>query len=266
MAKQKSYVKIKGSLGGLTFYQLGGEELIRTTGGVSKERIMKDPAYKRTRENMSEFGGSATAGKGLRDGFREVVKLMSDTNVVGRVTGMMKRVNSAGVGQRGQRPIEILANKEFIEGFEFNKLVPLGSVFRAPFGMPTLDVNRSVIQWEIPDFNADSNTTPPEGSTHFRLVLAACVLSDYVFSNLTKDYRPVSADENEVGGVDYSEPIAITGMVGSETILKVDLGFTTVLPATVGVVIAIGIVFYQELQGVYYELASDNTLVIAKVG
>ena len=34
MAKQKGFIKVKGSLGGLTFYEANRQELIRTTGGV----------------------------------------------------------------------------------------------------------------------------------------------------------------------------------------------------------------------------------------
>ncbi|MFT7613569.1 MAG: hypothetical protein ACI9J3_002544 [Parvicellaceae bacterium] len=73
MAKQKGFIKLKGSLGGLTFYGKNGEELVRTTGGVEKSRIMKDPAFKRTRENMAEFGVSATIGKALRLGLANVL-------------------------------------------------------------------------------------------------------------------------------------------------------------------------------------------------
>ncbi len=102
MAKQKGFIKLKGSLGGLTFYENSGESLIRTTGGVDKSRIERDPAFKRTRENMSEFGGSAKVGKALRQGFADIIKTMSDNRVVGRITGLMKRINTVGPGIRVQ--------------------------------------------------------------------------------------------------------------------------------------------------------------------
>ena len=31
MAKQKGFIKLKGSLGGLTFYQTEGQDVVRTT-------------------------------------------------------------------------------------------------------------------------------------------------------------------------------------------------------------------------------------------
>ena len=49
MAKQKSFLKVAGTLDGLTFYKSVDGHLVRTKGGVSKGRIMNDPAYIRTR-------------------------------------------------------------------------------------------------------------------------------------------------------------------------------------------------------------------------
>ena len=50
MAKQKGFIKLQGSLGGLTFYESGGNSIVKTTGGVDKSRINNDPNYKRTRD------------------------------------------------------------------------------------------------------------------------------------------------------------------------------------------------------------------------
>jgi len=38
------------------------------------------------------------------------------------------------------------------------------------------------------------------------------------------------------------------------------------LPATVGVVVAVGIEFYQEVNGTLYTFASDNAMRIVLVG
>lgn len=144
MARQKGFIKLEGSLGGLTFYDSEGKSLVKTTGGVDKERIEKDPAFKRTRENMAEFGASAKVGKALRLGFANIIKSMADSRVAGRITGLMKKINSLGTGNRGERSFEILPNKILMEGFEFNKHISLGSIFFAPFTGPTLNANRDV--------------------------------------------------------------------------------------------------------------------------
>ncbi len=266
MAKQKGFIKLKGSLGGLTFYKNNGKDLIRTTGGIDKSRIEKDPAFKRTRENMSEFGGAASVGKALRQGYASIIKSMSDSSVTGRLTGIMKRINSLGAGKRGQRIFEILTNKAVLEGFEFNKAAPLDAIFYAPNVAPALDANRSIATWEVPDFNTSTYIQAPEGATHFKLVLASTVLSDYTFNTTSKKYEATNSDDNETNGIAFSTEIPIEGMVGADTTLTVDLGFTAALPATVAVINAIGIIFYQEINTLFYELASDNAMKIASIG
>lgn len=266
MARQSSYITIDGTLGGLTFYRADGQELIRSRGGISKERILKEPNFKRTRENMREFGGSAKVGKALRLGYMSILKSMSDATMVGRLTGLMKRVNLRGPGARGERTFEILPNAELIKGFEFNKETQLQGVFYAPYAAPSLDANRSIATWVVPDFNTDTFITPPEGATHFALLLVSTVLSDYKYSVDVLGYEPAEPAENEVNGIAFSAAIPLGGMVGADTTLSVDLGFSSVLPATVGVVVAVGIEFYQEVNGTLYTFASDNAMRIVLVG
>jgi hypothetical protein len=263
-AQQKGIIKLRGTLGGLTFYEAQGENLVKTISSVSKDRILQDPDYKRTRENMAEFGGSAKAGKAFRMGFANVAKLMGDRYLTGRLTGLMKRINTLGAGARGERSINILPNKEVLENFEFNPSSSLGAVFFAPNTI-TADANRNVLTWSIPDFNTDNYINAPEGATHFTLVLAAAVLSDYTFVNPGLGYEPTNPAENETNGLMFSSEIPLGGMVGSATTLTVNLGFASALPATVGVLVAVGVVFYQEVNGNYYELASDNAMRIGLV-
>ena len=54
-------------------------------------------------------------------------------------------------------------------------------------------------------------------------------------------------------------------MVGGDTTLIVDLGPGTVVPATTAALAAVGIVFYQEINGVLYELAQGNAMRITLV-
>lgn len=266
MAKQKGYIDLEGTLGGLTFYKSGGKSIVKTKSSINKDRILKEPSFKRTRENMTEFGGSAKVGKVLRHGFAAIIPVMADRTVVGRLTAIMKRINANGSGVRGKREFEILTNKDLLKGFEFNKSKPLETVFFAPFGQPVLDANRSVCTWLIPDFNTLDYIHPPEGATHCKLVLGTSVLSDFTYNNGLKQYVPTNPSENETNNMAFSSEIPLTGLVGSDTTLITDFGFTVPLPATVAVVVGIGVIFYQDINGVLYELASDNAMTIQEVG
>ena len=78
MAKQTGIIKLKGKIGDLSFYKTQDGHLAREKGGVDAERIAKDPAFIRTRENGAEFGSAASAGKLMRDALRPLMLRASD--------------------------------------------------------------------------------------------------------------------------------------------------------------------------------------------
>jgi hypothetical protein len=59
-------------------------------GGPTAEQIATDPNFARTRENMNEFAGSANAAKSVRFAFSEIIKRFVDSQLTGRLTGVMK--------------------------------------------------------------------------------------------------------------------------------------------------------------------------------
>ena len=67
MARQRSIIKLDGTIGGITFYKSKDGYLAREKGGIPAERIRTDPAFQRTRENGAEFGRAGKAGKVLRN-------------------------------------------------------------------------------------------------------------------------------------------------------------------------------------------------------
>ena len=60
MAQQKSILKLKGTIGGITFYKSKDGYLAREKGGVDASRIANDPGFARTRENGAEFANAAS--------------------------------------------------------------------------------------------------------------------------------------------------------------------------------------------------------------
>jgi hypothetical protein len=99
MAKQKGIIKLKGTIGGITFYksQEGGY-LAREKGGVDANRIANDPAFQRTRENGAEFGRAGKAGKLLRTALRALLLNSTDSRMVGRLTQQMGACDSSRCG------------------------------------------------------------------------------------------------------------------------------------------------------------------------
>lgn len=266
MARNYSFVKLEGTLDDVTFYQKDGVNIVKKKSRVSRDRILNDPSYKRTRENMSEFSGAAKVGKAFRDAFAGVYRLMSDTYMGARLNGQFKRINRTGAGPRGERDFDVVGNGSQIVGFEFNRFVPFNTRFFAPNPNPSINASRDLVSWTVPDFNTDSFVRAPEGATHFRLVLAAGYVSNYEYNMALKDYEPDTEDVNGLGLVAYSGDIALGGMVGAATALSVDMSSFGTIPVTSALFAGMGIIFYQEVNTLLYELSEGNALRVAVVG
>ena len=266
MARNNSFIKLEGTLDGLTFYTKNGENLVKKKNQVSRNRMLNAPEYQRTRENNQEFGGAVMAGKALRECFASIARLVSDTYVSGRITGKMRAIINNGAGLRGQRNLNLVDNKEPFIGFNFNKTKPFDSQFIAPSEGPEINEARDKVTWSIPDFNTGAYIRKPEGATHCKLVLAAGYVSDYEWVIPLKAYEPVEDTPNGVGSITYSDPIALGTMVGADTSLNVDLSAHAPIPATTAMYVGTAIIFYQEVNGEFYELAQGHCMKIATIG
>jgi len=266
MAKNNSFIRLEGTLDGLTFFRKNGANFVKTKSRVSRNRIMNAPEYQRTRENMQEFAGANKGGKTFRDSFASIVRLVSDSNLSSRVAGIMRRMMNTGVGLRGQRTLNLVDNTEPFIGFNFNINKPFDSQFNAPSAGPEINANRDTVTWTLPDFNADTYVRSPEGATHFKVALAAGYVSNYEWEPTLKTYEPVEDTPNGVGSVMYSDKIAVSGMVGNPTVLTVDLTAYAPIPVTTALYTATAIVFYQEVNGELYELAQGHCMKIASIG
>lgn len=263
MAKNRSIIDFKGTLGELTFYESGGEKIVKRKSSVSRNKIKNDPAFKRTRENNQEFGGAARAGKSLRMGFASISKTMADRYFVSRVTAIMRSVISRGTGVRGQREFLVANSSDLLTGFEFNATQVFDSILFAPSTI-SLNADRTEITWSLPDFPVDDFITAPVGATHFRVVLAAGILSDFAYSAAESNYAPISPEVNEIAGVQFGNFQDLSGQSGTID-LVLNLNTPAAVPATAAVNVATGIIFYQEINGVMYELSGGNAMKLAQV-
>ena len=110
MARQTGLVKYNGTMGGVRHFKIKGLEgdFAGMAGGPSAEQINNDPAFIRTRENMNEFGGSASAAKSVRTALSQIIKQFADSRLTGRLTAIMKQINLEDQTEaRGKRAIEI---------------------------------------------------------------------------------------------------------------------------------------------------------------
>ena len=249
MAKQTGIIKLKGTIGGITFYKTSQDgHLAREKGGIPADRMANDPAFQRTRENGSEFGTAGKAGKLLRTSLRALLQNASDTRMVGRLTKMMVKVVQADeTNPRGKRNV-IDGESELLEGFEFNKNGKLGRTIYAPYST-TIDRVTGKLTVDIPSFIALNMISAPSGSSHFKIISAGVDI----------DF------ENETYVVDTNDSEILPWDVNPTTVISLEN--TVPANSTHPLFLALGIEFYQEVNEEKYPLKNGayNALALVKV-
>jgi hypothetical protein len=248
MAQQKGIIKLDGTIGGITFYKSKDGYLAREKGGVSADKIANDPAFQRTRENGAEFGRAGKAGKVLRTSLRALLQNASDSRMVSRLTTeMLKVVQADTTNTRGQRNV-IDGEAELLQGFEFNINGKLGTTLYAPF-TAAIDRATGALTVDIPAFVPIHMIAAPGGSTHYKIISAG-VEVDF---------------ENETYVVD-SQDTAIQPWDATAT-AAINLANAVTAASTHPLFLALGIEFYQEVNGQMYPLKNGayNALALVQV-
>lgn len=248
MAKQKSIIKLDGTIGDITFYKSKDGYLAREKGGVAADRIASDPAFQRTRENGSEFGRAGKAGKVLRNSIRALLQQTADPRMVSRLTSEMVRViQEDTVNPRGQRNV-IDGEANLLQGFEFNVNGKLGTTLYAPY-TATIDRVAGTLVVTFESFIPLNMVAAPNGTSHFKLISAGAAV-DFEGERFESDQQ-----SSAVLPWDVTPTAAIT------------LTNTVTANVTQPLFLVLGIEFYQFVNGQMYPLknGASNALAIVAV-
>lgn len=248
MARQKGIIKLKGTIGDITFYKTQDGHLAREKGGIDASRIKSDPAFQRTRENGSEFGRAGTAGKILRTALRALLLNSADGRMVSRLTQQMVKVIQADlISVRGLRNV-IDGEAELLAGFEFNIRGKLGTSLFAPF-VGAIDRVAGEITVDIAPFIPANMLAAPSGTTHFKIISAGAEIDFEAESFVEAHSETAVLPWDAVATVAISQVNAVT-------------------PAsTKPLFLALGVEFYQEVNGQMYPLKNGayNPLALVQV-
>lgn len=248
MAQQRSIIKLKGTLGDITFYKTRDGYMARERGGISADRIMNDPAFQRTRENGAEFGRAGKAGKTLRRSVQTLLQNAADRRMVSRLTkAMIQVLQLDAVNPRGLRNV-IDGEAELLEGFEFNAEGKLGTTLYAPF-TTSLDRGTGEAKISFDPFVPANSIGVPGGSTHFQLVGAAMAI------DFEKETSVSEKTETTVLPIDQAATSAL------------ELSHTLPPGSTQPLFLVLGICFFQQINGEFYALKNGayNALQIVHV-
>jgi len=246
MAKQSGIFKVEGTLDDVTFVKRGEKYFVKKKGGVSRQKIMSSGNFARTRENISEFGEVARAGKILRSAGAPIFRKAYDPKLCNRLFSAFTKVkNLDTVSERGARKVGIglatAAGKDLLKQLHFND-TPLNTVLFAPYSVVAAT---GVIS--IPNFVPQEMLNIPANATQVGFCSAFLV-------------------------VDFETGLSELGL---SPIIHVDINMTSsdvvLTPAAVPTLAGIKmhfllVAFYQEINGAEYALNDGGFNVVGLVG
>jgi hypothetical protein len=249
MGRQDGIIKIKGQLGGISFYKTKHDGYqARQKGGIDPHRLKTDPAFQRTRENGQEFGRAGRASKLMRHALSTLLHHLSDGRMAGRLTrDMLKVIQADTTSVRGKRNV-LDGETELLTGFDFNQNAKLANLFGVPF---TSAINRATGQVTItlPAYVPASTIDAPPNATHFKLLSAGVAI----------DFEQAEYEVKE----QVSAALALDMQEIAGSTLESQLTGNSTRP----MFLVFGIAFYQQVNGVQYPLfnGSNNALAIVHV-
>lgn len=263
MAKNIGLIKISGKVGDLQFFNKEGKSYVGLTSGISKDRIQKDPAFKRTRENMAEFGGSASVSKQIREHLIPLRSLF-EKNLHTRFTSKIRFLINEGSGARGKRAVEFSLNQSEFSGFELNARSKVAEVlFVAVAVSANPERNQAVLT--LQEFLPANYLLIPEGATHYKVHVAALSASNFAPQGIKAQYKPTNISQHGLFAITSTAELSVDNAVLGGISLTVDLPGAPTLDADVSLFTFLGIEFLQEINGDFYQFASNNAIRIEKV-
>ena len=248
MAKQTGIIKLKGTIGGISFYKTSDGHLAREKGGVDATRIKNDPAFQRTRENGAEFGRAGVGGKVLRNALRLLLQNAKDKRVVSRLTtNILKVVKADTTNERGSRTVE-QGDLSLLGGFDFNANGKLGSTLFAPYSQ-SYDRVAGDADVSLAPFSPKQQIAAPSGTTHVKLVMG---IAEVDFANESFVF-----DSAETAILPFTAPPTA----------QIDLMASVTANSTLPTFQVLGVEFYQEVNGEMYSLKNGayNALSIIAI-
>jgi hypothetical protein len=219
MAIVKGPIQMTGSIAGVSFYTRRGSDkvIMRTKGGVSKEKMAKAPQYESLRKNQQEWRGCTKFGSLTRYAFGGLHRL-ADYNLTSVLNGMGKNLMKLDTeSELGKRRLQLSKFKQALEGFNFNRNYPFNSVLRVGF---SCEINRELLQAtvQVPRINAANDILNIQRLPYFRLIVVLGTVTDWHFSETDQVYVPIELNLNGINQVYTSPWFQTQGIVPEQTL------------------------------------------------
>lgn len=242
MAKQSGIIEIEGTVGSLTFYKTKDGSFVREK--TKSRKITND----RVKENMQEFAKAASAGALVRKTFATIINDIQDTYLVRRLSQELARVvKSDKVNPRGFRDVSE-GDIELLHGFELNSDIALSTALKTPY---TAEIDRATgtMKVDVPAFVPGKLIVAPPAASHFKFTIAGAMINFETGEHLM--------------ALKAGDELLLTKTEGPAISLEVQLPVTGTAP----LILALGLSFYQEVNGRFYSVGEGfyNALAFVSV-
>ncbi len=244
MAKVKSIVQLKGTIGDTNFYIRKGVPLARSAGGgFNGEAIKTKDSMLRVRENGSEFGKCMKSVRFFKMGLNPFLCSFKDGTLHERLVSLFTKIKDLDFNsERGARTVysglQTAAGQQLLNGYLLTSGARLEGLLRSPFHFDW------TMGFSIPDFEGKS-VSFAVGATHLALRIG----------HLTLDFEHTIFSFGSSDTV-YLSPTAVGTVVIPAPALVDAEGIR------VGIVLAR---FVQEMNGEFYLLKNEKSVVMQVV-
>ncbi|MBT0810908.1 hypothetical protein KIH41_06395 [Litoribacter ruber] len=190
MAKQEGLIKLTGKLGEVVFYKNKDGYFAKTKGGASRERILKEAGFARTRENMAEFGSAASMVSQLKLALWPGSLRCAPNKLHSRLSSVLNRIlKSDPENSRGERTL-LKGGWDLMRNFQFNDKSKFSNVVKVK---PRIERTEQTWKVSFSQLRAAGDLQLPSAATHLRFFLLATKFgplgeNDSPPSNLTESH------------------------------------------------------------------------------
>jgi hypothetical protein len=260
MARQSGNIRYTGSFKSIRNYKNRKDPTIYAgeKGGANGDQIKNNPAFARTRENMSEFKGCGEIVKSIRLGLQHLIPEHTDKSFTGRLVALVKMINLRDVeGIRGKRMVCFSLNKSILKTLTLHENRKIDHQLKRSITRSHPEM-RTEATITLNGFNPEPQLIPSTAK-YFRVHNHLSVISDFEYSEELLKYNPLSKNDS-LSAYAYSDYIPVnTPLTGS---VRVAFPEGTILTETDTVLQCVGIEFYTKLgTGEYLPFKAGSVIV-----
>jgi len=237
MAKQDSIITLRGAIDNITFARSANGALIayKKKDSITKQRILTDAVFQRTRENMEEFGRAGKASGLLKKAARPLLQKLKDKNLNRRlISAMLKVIQADSTSTRGRRNV-LDGEAELLKGFEINSNAAFEKTLLKDY-TATISRVTGELAFNVAALIPANDIAYPPGATHFKIASGGYAIN----------FEAGTFDRMQTESALFPLTLAPT--------TPITLTNTVAPNSTFPLFLVVGIQFYQEVNGGSYPL------------